>query len=86
MVHSPEWTTGAQLFLAFDPVSPLSSGASGPLDKVDHWLIPFPGFCPSFCLFLQELVVHSKEWTTSSRFFLAFGLIPALFQEARGLS
>ena len=40
MVHSAEWTTGSQLFLAFDLVSALSRGASGPLDGVDHWLPP----------------------------------------------
>ena len=50
---------------------PLAHGFSGLLTQLPH--------------FSEELVVHSKEWTTSSRFFLAFGLIPALFQEARGL-
>ena len=44
VVHSPKWTTGSRLFLAFGPVSALSQGASGPLHRVDHWLVPFPGF------------------------------------------
>ena len=44
VVHSLKWTTSSRLFLAFDPVSALSQGASGPLDKVDHWLTTFPSF------------------------------------------
>ena len=48
VVHSTEWSTGSYLFRAFDSVSAPSQGASGPLSKVDHWLTPFPGFCPGF--------------------------------------
>ena len=44
MVHSTEWTTGSQLFRAFDPVSASSPGASGPLARVDHWLAAFRAF------------------------------------------
>jgi len=51
VVHSTEWTTGSQLFRAFDPVSALSRAASGPLDGVDHWLMTFPSFWPSFGTF-----------------------------------
>ena len=38
VVHSKEWTTGSRLFGAFDPVSATFRGASGPLQRVDHWL------------------------------------------------
>ena len=31
-------------FGAFELVAALFPGASGPLDKVDHWLAPFPSF------------------------------------------
>ena len=51
VVHSTEWTTGSRLFLAFGPVSELFRAASGPLDGVDHWLMTFPGFWPSFRTF-----------------------------------
>ena len=44
VVHSTKWTTGSHLFPAFDLVSVLSRGASGPLSKVDHWLTTFRGF------------------------------------------
>ena len=50
MVHSTEWTTGSRLFGAFDPVSALFPGASGPLGGVDHWLTPYRDFRPSFRL------------------------------------
>lgn len=38
VVHSAEWTTGSHLFRAFDSVLELFRGASGPLQRVDHWL------------------------------------------------
>ena len=44
MVHSTEWTTGSRLFGAFDLVSALSQGASGPLNGVVHWLATFRAF------------------------------------------
>ena len=44
------------------PFSKLPAPASGPLSKVDHWLVAFRPFP-------KELVVHSKKWTTGSRLF-----------------
>ena len=44
MVHSTEWTTGSRLFGAFDPVSGTFQGASGPLERVVHWLAAFQAF------------------------------------------
>ena len=51
VVHSTEWTTGSRLFGAFDPVSALFQGASGPLERVDHWLAAFWAFDPVSALF-----------------------------------
>ena len=51
VVHSTEWSTGSQLLPQFEPFSPVSARASGPLDKVDHWLLafaPFWALFPSF--------------------------------------
>ena len=44
VVHSTEWTTGSKLFLTFGPVFGHFLGASGPLDRVGHWLEAFPDF------------------------------------------
>ena len=44
VVHSLKWATGSWLFGAFDPVSALFPGASGPLERVDHWLAAFWAF------------------------------------------
>lgn len=38
MVHSSEWTTGSSFFCLFGGWRLLSRRASGPLDRVDHWL------------------------------------------------
>ena len=48
VVHSTEWTTGSQISPRFEPFSQLSDPASGPLDKVDHWLLAFALFCAFF--------------------------------------
>ena len=63
VVHSPKWTTGSRLFLAFDSVSAFSLGASGPLARA------FSELLTHFRALPRELVVHSSEWTTSSRLF-----------------
>ena len=39
MVHSPEWTTGYHVIETFTLFSGLIYGASGPLRRVDHWLL-----------------------------------------------
>ena len=44
VVHSTEWTTGSALFLDFGLGSGLFPGASGPLDRVDHWRGTLPRF------------------------------------------
>ena len=51
VVHSKEWTTGSHLFGAFDLVSATFRGASGPLERVDHWLTAFKAFDPVSALF-----------------------------------
>ena len=51
VVHSTEWSTGSQLLPQFEPFSPVSARASGPLDKVDHWLPAFALFCAFFPCF-----------------------------------
>ena len=71
MVHSKEWTTGSYPFPAFDLISDLFQGASGPLDKVDHWLAAFRVFGLVSALFPGasgplERVVH---WLTTFRAF-----------------
>ena len=83
MVHSLKWATGSWLFGAFDPVSALFPGASGPLDRVDHWLAAFWAFDPVSALFPGasgplDGVVH---WLTTFR---AFDLVSALFPGASG--
>ena len=52
MVHSPEWTTGSQLFRAFALISAPSQGASGPLSRVGHWLTTFQASGPVSALSL----------------------------------
>ena len=80
VVHSMEWTTGSRLPARFRPFPGLAIRASGPLKRVDHWLMTFP---PGFGLFQAlptQPVVHSKEWTTGSRLsprFLPFPSFPA---------
>ena len=44
VVHSAEWTTGAGLSLVFGLFLAFSRGASGPLDRVDHWRGTLPRF------------------------------------------
>ena len=44
VVHSAEWSTGSGLFLVFGLVLAFSWGASGPLDRVDHWRGTLPRF------------------------------------------
>ena len=44
VVHSTEWTTGAGLSLVFGLFLAFSRGASGPLDRVDHWRGTLPRF------------------------------------------
>ena len=51
VVHSKEWATGSRFFLAFDLISAFFPGASGPLERVVHWLTTFWGFWPSFGTF-----------------------------------
>ena len=48
VVHSTKWTTGSWLLPWFEPFSPVSARASGPLYKVDHWLSTFALFCALF--------------------------------------
>ena len=83
MVHSTEWSTGSRLCGAFDLVSALFQGASGPLDGVDHWLTAFRAFDLVSALFPGasgplDGVVH---WLTTFR---AFDLVSALFPGASG--
>ena len=65
VVHSTEWTTGSELFLAFGLVSAFSR------ELVVHsmeWTTGselFLAFGP-FSAVSRELVVHSTEWTTGS--------------------
>ena len=46
--HSMEWSTGSQLLPRFAPFFQVSDRASGPLDKVEHWLL---AFAPIWALF-----------------------------------
>ena len=48
VVHSPEWATGSRLLPSFRAFSPASDPASGPLSRVDHWLLTFPLFSDLF--------------------------------------
>ena len=48
VVHSTEWSTGSKLLPWFAPFSQVSDRASGPLDKVDHWLLAFALVCALF--------------------------------------
>ena len=48
VVHSLKWATGSWLSLGFRAFSPVSDPASGPLFKVDHWLLTFPQFSALF--------------------------------------
>ena len=38
VVHSPKWSTSSRLSPRFRPFPPVSHPASGPLQRVDHWL------------------------------------------------
>ena len=83
VVHSAEWTTGSQLLPRFAPFSTVSGRASGPLDRVDHWLLAFALVCP-FPQFLTELVVHSTEWTTGSQLLPRFAPFSPVSDRASG--
>ena len=48
VVHSPKWATGSWLPPGFPAFFPISGPASGPLDKVDHWLPAFSRFSGLF--------------------------------------
>ena len=76
VVHSTEWTTGAALFLVFALVSDDFRGASGPLDRVDHWRGAFLGFCPGLGDFLGASgpLGGVDHWRGAlHRFWLGFG-------------
>ena len=83
MVHSTEWSTGSRLCGAFDLVSALFQGASGPLDGVDHWLTAFRAFDLVSALFpgASGPLDGVGHWLTTFR---AFDLVSALFPGASG--
>ena len=84
VVHSLKWTTGAELFLDFGPVSAI------PWELVVHslkWATGaglFLDFGP-VSAFSLELVVHSTEWTTGAELFLAFALFSAVAESVSWL-
>ena len=88
VVHSTEWSTGSRLFGAFDPVSALFQGASGPLERVDHWLTTFRAFDPVSALSRGasgplDGVVH---WLATFRqLCLSFRLSPSLLSRRPAL-
>ena len=83
MVHSTEWTTGSRLFGAFDLVSALFQGASGPLDGVVHWLTTFRAFGLVSALFpgASGPLDGVDHWLAT---FKAFDRVSALFPGASG--
>ena len=83
MVHSAEWSTGSRLFGAFDLVSALFRGASGPLSKVGHWLAAFRAFglVSALSRGASGPLNGVDHWLTDFR---AFDPVFALFQGASG--
>ena len=66
-----QWSTGAELFLAFGLVSAFSEELVGHSLKWTTGSGLFLVFGP-FPAFSEELVVHSTEWTTGSQPFSCF--------------
>ena len=83
MVHSKEWSTGSRFFLAFDPVSAFFQGASGPLERVVHWLAAFQAFglVSAFFQGASGPLDGVDHWLTAFR---VFDLVSALFPGASG--
>ena len=89
VVHSFEWSTGSRLFGAFDPVSALFPGASGPLGGVVHsteWttgsrLFGAFGLVSALSRGASGPLSKVVHWLTTFR---TFDLVSALFQGASG--
>ena len=71
VVHSKEWSTGSRLCGAFDLVSALFQGASGPLERVVHWLATFRQLCLSFRLSPSLLSRRPALFLASHQLFIS---------------
>ena len=58
VVHSPKWSTSSRLSPQFQHFYPVPYPASGPLQRVDHWLAAFASVLPFFLSF------HPSQWST----------------------